>query len=166
MFHTYNGCRGKLINVVSGVPQGSVWARYCSSYTPRSFFPIWRKSDRLCRWLHFDSYCAIPRRLSYSSTPWAVISSGLVSGVICGGWNWMRVRLRLWQSPGLQIVTMHPQSAALTMVELCWVESDDLVILGVTFDSKMTFEKHLHSVSRAAPQRFGIFRKSWQVFLW
>ena len=28
-------------------------------------------------------------------------------------------------------------------------ESDYLVILGVTFDSKMIFEKHLRSVSRA-----------------
>ena len=43
-------------------------------------------------------------------------------------------------------------------------ESDDLVILEVTFDSKITFEKYLHSVSRAASQRFGILRKSWQVF--
>ena len=43
-------------------------------------------------------------------------------------------------------------------------ESDDLVILGVTFDSKMTFETHLHSVSRAASQRLGILRKSWRVF--
>ena len=43
-------------------------------------------------------------------------------------------------------------------------ESDDLVILGVTFDSKMTLEKHLRSVSRAASQRLGIFKKSWQVF--
>ena len=43
-------------------------------------------------------------------------------------------------------------------------ESDDLVILGVTFDSKMTFEKLLRFVSRAASQRFDIFRKSWQVF--
>ena len=34
-------------------------------------------------------------------------------------------------------------------------ESDDLVILGVIFDSKMTFEKHLRSVSRAASQRLG-----------
>ena len=42
-------------------------------------------------------------------------------------------------------------------------ESDDL-ILGVTFDSKMTFEKHLCSVSRAASQRLGILGKSWQVF--
>ena len=30
----------KLVNVVSGVPQGSVLARYCSSYTPRSFFSV------------------------------------------------------------------------------------------------------------------------------
>ena len=29
-------------------------------------------------------------------------------------------------------------------------ESADLVILGVTFDAKMTFEKHLRSVSSAA----------------
>ena len=41
---------------------------------------------------------------------------------------------------------------------------DDLVIFGVTLDSKMTFEKHLRSVSRAASQRLGILRKSWQVF--
>ena len=43
-------------------------------------------------------------------------------------------------------------------------ESADLVILGVTFDSKMTFEKHLRSVASAAAQRLGIMRKSWQVF--
>ena len=38
------------------------------------------------------------------------------------------------------------------------------VILGATFDSKMTFEKHLRSISRASSQRLGILRKSWQVF--
>ena len=43
-------------------------------------------------------------------------------------------------------------------------ESADLVILGVMFDAKMTFEKHLHSVSSAAVLRLGIMRKSWQVF--
>ena len=34
----------------------------------------------------------------------------------------------------------------------------------MTFDSKLTFEKHLRSVSRAASQRLGILRKSWRVF--
>ena len=33
------------------------------------------------------------------------------------------------------------------------------MILGVSFDSKMTFEKHLRSVSRAASQRLVILRK-------
>ena len=43
-------------------------------------------------------------------------------------------------------------------------EFNDFDILGVTFDSKVTFEKHLCSVSRAASQRLGILRKSWRVF--
>ena len=43
-------------------------------------------------------------------------------------------------------------------------EYDDLVILGVPFDYKLTFEKNLRSVSRAASQRLGISRKSWRIF--
>ena len=43
-------------------------------------------------------------------------------------------------------------------------ESADLVILGVTFDAEVIFEKHRRSVSSAAAERFGIMRKSWQVF--
>ena len=60
--------------------------------------------------------------------------------------------------------TMHPQSPPLTIGETALMESDDLVILGVSFDSKITFEKHLRSVSRAASGRLGILRKSWRVF--
>ena len=45
---------------------------------------------------------------------------------------------------------MHPQSPPLTIGGTVLKESDDLVIFGVTFDLKMTFEKHLRSVSRAA----------------
>ena len=59
--------------------------------------------------------------------------------------------------------TMYPQSPPLTIGETVLKESDDLVILGVTFVSKMTFGKHLRSVSRAASQRLGILRKSWRV---
>ena len=59
---------------------------------------------------------------------------------------------------------MHAQSPPLTIGGTVLKESADLVILGVTFDSKITFEKHLRSVSRAASQRLGILRKSWRVF--
>ena len=58
---------------------------------------------------------------------------------------------------------MHPQSPTLTIGGTVLKESDGHIILGVTFDSKMTFEKHLRSVSRAASQRLRVFRKSWQV---
>ena len=59
---------------------------------------------------------------------------------------------------------MLPQSPELTIGGTVLKESDDLAILWVTFDSKMTFEKHLCSVSRRASQRLGILKKSWQVF--
>ena len=63
-------------------------------------------------------------------------------------------------------VTYNASSAAssLTSGGTVLKESDDLDILGVTFHPKMTFEKHLHSVSRAASQRLGILRKSWRIF--
>ena len=57
--------------------------------------------------------------------------------------------------------TMHPQSPPLTIGGTVPKESDDLVIFGVTFDSKITFEKHLLSVSIAASQRLCILKKSW-----
>ena len=60
--------------------------------------------------------------------------------------------------------TMHPQSPPLTIGGTVLKESDDPVILGVTFEYKMTFEKYLRSVSRAASHRLGILRKSWLVF--
>ena len=60
--------------------------------------------------------------------------------------------------------TKHPQSPPLTIDGTVLKGSDDLVLLRVTFDSKMTFEKHLHSVYIAASQRLGILTKSWQVF--
>ena len=56
--------------------------------------------------------------------------------------------------------TMHPQSPPLTFGGTVLKESGDLVILGVTFDAKMIFEKHLRSVSIAASQRLDILRKS------
>ena len=59
---------------------------------------------------------------------------------------------------------IHLLSAPLTLDGTVLKESADLVILGVTFDAKMIFEKHLRCVSRAVAQMLGIMRKSWQVF--
>ena len=60
--------------------------------------------------------------------------------------------------------TMHPQSPPLTIGRSVLKESDDFVILRVTFDSKKTLEKHHSSFSRATSQRLGVLRESWRVF--
>ena len=39
-----DGCLSKLVDVVSEVPQGSVWARYCSFCTLQRFVPFWKIS--------------------------------------------------------------------------------------------------------------------------
>ena len=59
------------------------------------------------------------------------------------------------------LLTIQPQATPLTVGGTVLKESDELVILGVIFDSKMTFEKHLRSVSRAVSQRLGMLKKSW-----
>ena len=70
---------------------------------------------------------------------------------------------RPWSS--LRIHSKYPSKPPpLTIDGTVLKESEDLDILEVTFDSKLTFEKHLRSVSRAASQRLGILRKSWRVF--
>ena len=43
--------------------------------------------------------------------------------------------------------TMHPQSSPLTIGDTVLKESDDHDPFGATFDSKMTFVKHIRSVS-------------------
>ena len=60
--------------------------------------------------------------------------------------------------------TVHPRLTPWTLGGTVLKESADLVILWVTFDAKLTFEKHLRAVSGAAAQGLGIMRKSWQVF--
>ena len=55
---------------------------------------------------------------------------------------------------------MFPPSPPLIIGGTVQKESVEIDILGVTLDSKITFQKHLRSVSRAASQRLGILRKS------
>ena len=74
----------------------------------------------------------------------------------------MRVRLKTMIVS--KLCTVHSQLTSLTLDATVLEESADLVMLGETFDAKMTFKKHLCSVSSVTAQRLGIMRKLWQVF--
>ena len=130
------------------------WAGYCSSCTLRIFFPSWKLSWSVILmtqlwWLLYHPQGSLVRDFGRISE-WSDLCD-----------------MKLTKTKTMIVsrsLTMHHQSPPLTAGGTVLKESDDLVILGVTFDSKRTFEKHLRSVSRAASQRLGVSRKSWLVF--
>ena len=62
-----DGCRSKLVDVVSGLPQGNVLGSLLFLLYTSEFFSI--LENKLIGYAddYFDGCCAIPRRLSYSS---------------------------------------------------------------------------------------------------
>ena len=177
-----DGCQSKLVNVVSGVHRAVFGTRYCFSCRHRNYFSFWRISWSLmpktrhciymcvcvclCVWrFQINHLIAIVPSPGVRVTVAESLSRDLVKvSEWCDHWD-----MKLYTSETKAIIvsrslSMHPRSPALTIGRTVLKESDDLVILGVTFSSKMTFEQHLRSVSRAASQRLGILRKSLWVF--
>ena len=158
-----DGCRSKLINVVSGVPQGSVLGPLLFFLYTSELFTI--LENNLIDYADDSTLIAVVPSPGLRVAVAESLSRDLVKvSEWCDLWG-----MKLNASKTKTIIVsrlriMHPQSTALTIGRTVLKESDDLVILGVTFDSKTTFEKHLWPVSRAASQRLGILRNSWQVF--
>ena len=154
-----DGCRSKLVNVVSGVPQGSVFGPLLFLlYTSELFYVL---ENKLIGYADDSTLIAVVPSpgLRVAVAESLIRDLGRVSEW-CDLWG---MKLNASKTK-IMIVsrsrTMHPQSPPLTIGGTVLKESDNLVILGVTFDSKMTFEKHLRSVSRAPSHRLGILRKS------
>ena len=158
-----DGCRSKLVNVMSGVPQGSVLGlQLFLLYTAELFSIVENK---------LYGYADNSTLVAVVPSPAERIA---VSEFMNRDLNRVSVWCNLWgmklnaSKTKTMIVsrsfTVHPLLTTLTLDGTVPMESTDLVILGVTSDAKITFVKNLRSVSSAVAQRFGIMRKSWQVF--
>ena len=158
-----DGCRSKLINVVSGMPPGSVLDPLLFLLYTSELFSI--LENKLIGYADDSILMAVVPspgvRVAVAES--LIRDLGRVSGW-CDLWRMKSNASKTKTMIVSRSRTMHPQSSPLTIGGTVLKESDDLVILGVTFDSKTIFEKHLRSVSRAASQRLGILRKSWRVF--
>ena len=60
--------------------------------------------------------------------------------------------------------TPQPQHPDILIDNVPLTTSDSFKILGITFDSKFTFESHLYSVSSVIAQKLGLLRKSYKIF--
>ena len=153
-----DGCQSKLADVISGVPQSSVLGPLLFLFYTSELFSILKNK--------LIGYADDPTLMAVVPSPGirVIVAESLIHDLgrvseWCDLWG---MKLNASKTKTMAVsrsCTMHSQSPPLTIGRTELKESDDLVILGVTFDSKMTFEKHLCLVSRAASQRLGILRK-------
>ena len=158
-----DGCRSKLVNVVSWVPHGSVLCPLLFILYTSVLFSI--LENKLIGYADDSTLMAVVPSPGVRVT----VAESLIRDLgrvreWCDLW-WMKLNESKTKTTRVsRFRTMHPQSPSLTIGVTALKEYDDHVILGVTFDSKMTFENHLRSVSRSTSRRLGISRKSWWVF--
>ena len=139
-----------MVNIVSGVPQGSVLGPLFLQDTSELFSIL---ENKLIRYADDSTLMAVVQ----SSGIRVAVAESLIHDLgrvseWCDLWG---IKLNTSKTKTMIVLrsrTMHPQSPPLTIGGTVLKEPDDLVILEVTFDSKMTFEKHLRSVSRTALQ--------------
>ena len=156
-----DGCRSKLVNVVSGVPPGSVLGPLLFLLFTSEPFSI--LANNLIGYADDSTLIAVVTSPGVRVPVAESMSSDLVK--VSEWCDLLGMKLNASKTKTMiasRSRTMHPQSSELTISGNVLKKSDDLVILGVTFDFKMTFEKHLRSVSSAASQRLGVLRKFWQ----
>ena len=138
-----DGCRSKLVNDVSGVPQGSVLGPLLFLLYTSELFSI--LENKLIGYADDSTLIAVvpsPGRTvaEFLSRDFVKVSEW------CDLWGMKLNASKIKTMIISRSRTMHPQSPALTIGGTVLKESDDLVILGMTFDSKMAFENHIRSV--------------------
>ena len=133
-----DGCRSKLVNVVSGVLQGSVLGPLLFLLYTSEFFSI--LENKLIGYADDSNLMAVVPSSDARVTVAESLNRDLVRvNAWCDLWG---IKLNSIKTKTMIVSrsrTMHPQSLPLIIDGTVLKESDALDILGVTFDSKLTF---------------------------
>ena len=160
---TVDGCRSPTSNVPSGVPQGSVlgplfFTLYTSSLIAGLSCPNIAYADDT------TIYIVIPKpshRIACSrklNTDLAFIHEW------CVQWGMDLNPTKSKSTIFSRSRTIFPEHPELCINDTAIENVTDLRLLGVLFDSKLTFESHVRNVTSIVSQKVGILRKCWQTF--
>ena len=133
-----DGCRSKLVNVVSGVPQRSVLGPLLFLLYTLELFSI--LENKLIGYADDSTLLAVVP----SPGVRVAVAESLIRdlGRVSEWCDLLGMKLNASKTKTMIVsrsLTVHPQSPPLTIGGTVLKESGDLVILGVTFDSKKTF---------------------------
>ena len=157
-----DGCQSKLVDVL-GVPHGCVLGSLL--FILFTFYPFSILENMLIGYADDSALMAVMPSPSVRVT----VAQSLIRDLgrvseWCDLWGMKSNANKTKTVIVSRSRTMLPPSPPLTVGGTVLKESDDFFILGVTFHSKLTFEKHLRLVSGVASQKFGMLRKHCQVF--
>ena len=158
-----DGHEGEWRNVISGVPQGSVLGPLLFIlYTQDMWVGL---ENELVAYADDATLIAVIP----SSDQRLLVSESLNRDLTrinewCRLWG-MKLNSKKTQSMIIsRSRTLNPNHPDLSIGNDLLVNCDSFKILGIMFDSKFTFEKHIRSISSLVAQKIGLLRKSYKIF--
>ena len=158
-----DGSFSEYVNVVSGVPQGSVLGPLLFVIYTADLFDV--VENRLVNYADDSTLFSICNRPSDREYVAQSINRDLEQiSLWCDRWM---MKLNPSKTKTLIISrsrTVSPVHGDLILNGTILKVSDSLVILGVNLDSKLTFEYHIRSVASSAARSMGIVRRAIKIF--
>ena len=158
-----DGQSSRRVDVVSGVPQGSVlgplmyniYTRDLSNLFENTFFAYADDSTLVA---------VIPSPRDRLSVAWSLIRDLIKLQAWCIAWGMM---LNLSKTKAMLMSrsrTLLPAHPDISIGNVVLENVIELRILGMILDAKLTFERHLGSVLTSAAQKIGILRQAWSIY--
>ena len=158
-----DGVSSQPVSVVSGVPQGSVLGPLLYSFYTAELFSI--LENTLVGYADDSTlYAVVP-----SPRDRVAVSSSIgrdLSLIVdwCARWG---MELNAAKTKSMIVSrsrTARPSFPSLVLGTVALSDVSEVDILGVRFDSKLTFESHIRAVAASAAQRLGIMRRANRIF--